>query len=110
MADTFDPYHVWLGIPPEERPANHYRLLGLREFETNSDVITNALDQRRAHLRSVQAGKRGLLSQQLLNEVSAAGVCLLDAAKKQRYDDELRAKLTPAQPAAAPESPIVATS
>ena len=27
MADDFNPYHVWLGIPPEEQPANHYRLL-----------------------------------------------------------------------------------
>ena len=51
--DHFDPYHVWLGIPPEEsaggRP-NYYRLLGLRLFETNPDVISNALDQRRAYL------------------------------------------------------------
>ena len=25
----FDPYHRWLGIPPEEQPADHYRLLGI---------------------------------------------------------------------------------
>ena len=52
MSDQFDPYHVWLGIPPEEQPPNHYRLLGLRPLETNADVISNALDQRRAFLRS----------------------------------------------------------
>src|SRR5262245_59519743 len=94
MSDHFDPYHVWLGIPPEEQPPNHYRLLGLRLFETNADVISNALDQRRAFLRSVSAGKRAVQSQQLLNAVSAAGVCLLDAGKKARYDDELRANAT----------------
>src|SRR4029079_17795349 len=99
MSEQFDPYHVWLGIPPEEQPPNHYRLLGLRPFETNADVISNALDQRRVFLRSVQGGKRAAQSQQLLNEVSAAGVALLDAAKKGRYDEELRKRLSP-RPAA----------
>src|SRR5438876_2852110 len=99
MPEQFDPYHVWLGIPPEEQPPNHYRLLGLRPFETNADVISNALDQRRAFLRSVQAGKRAAQSQQLLNEVSAAGVALLDQTKKTRYAEELRTKLSP-RPAA----------
>src|SRR5437764_9036048 len=106
MSDHFDPYHVWLGIPPEEQPPNHYRLLGLRLFEANADVISNALDQRRAYLRSVQAGKRAAASQQLLNEVSAAGVCLLDPLKKQKYDDELRFKLSPAAPPAATAIPL----
>jgi hypothetical protein len=29
MAGPFDPYHRWLGIPPQEQPPNHYRLLAL---------------------------------------------------------------------------------
>ena len=108
MSDLFDPYHVWLGIPPEEQPPNHYRLLGLRPLETNADVISNALDQRRAFLRSAQGGKRAAQSQQLLNEVSAAGVVLLDPAKKTQYDVELRKKLSPrpvavAHPAGSPD-------
>jgi hypothetical protein len=109
MSDHFDPYHVWLGIPPEERPdgkPNYYRLLGLRLYEDNSDVISNALDQRRGHLRSVQGGKRAALSQQLLNEVSTAGVCLLDAVKRQRYDDQLRTKLATDEPAPIPLSAL----
>ena len=59
MPEPFDPYHVWLGIPPEEQPPNHYRLLGLRPFETNADVISNALDQRRAFLRSACCSSAG---------------------------------------------------
>jgi hypothetical protein len=98
MSDEFDPYHVWLGIPPEEQPPNHYRLLGLRQFEPVGDVISHALDQRLAYLRSLQVGKRGALSQRLLNEVSAAGVTLLDAKKKREYDQHLRSRL-PAEPA-----------
>ena len=29
MPDEFNPYYVWLGIPPDEQPANYYRLLGI---------------------------------------------------------------------------------
>lgn len=86
----FDPYHVWLGIPPEEQPPNHYRLLGLRALESDPEVISNALDQRLAFLRTFQGGKRSGLSQKLLNEVSAAGVVLLNPQKKERYDCTLR--------------------
>ena len=53
MADDFNPYHVWLAIPPDEQPANFYRLLGVRQFETNADVIDSAADRQMAHLPHV---------------------------------------------------------
>ena len=90
MSDAFDPYYTWLGIPPEDQPADHYRLLGLRKYEDNVDVISHAADQRMAHLRTFQAGARGTLSQRLLNELSQARLCLLDAGRKATYDDRLR--------------------
>ncbi|HEX5102659.1 MAG TPA: LamG-like jellyroll fold domain-containing protein, partial [Pirellulaceae bacterium] len=108
MSEAFDPYYLWLGIPPQEQPPNHYRLLGVRDFEDNSEVISYALDQRCAHLRSFQAGKRGAESQKLLNEVAAAGVCLLDPAKRQQYDQELRARISRAGNHAPPPAPPVA--
>ncbi|MGI8978404.1 MAG: LamG-like jellyroll fold domain-containing protein [Pirellulaceae bacterium] len=92
MADAFDPYYTWLGIRPEEQPPDHYRLVGLRQFEDNADVIANATDQKMQFLRSMQVGKRSAQSQMLLNEVSAAGGCLLDPQRKAKYDQELRAK------------------
>ena len=92
MADDFDPYYTWLGIPPEEQPADHYRLLGVRRFESNADVITNAMDQRMHYLRSLQVGKRSALSQKILNEVSSAGVVLLDPKRRAEYDQQLKAK------------------
>ena len=76
----------WLGIPPDEQPPNHYRLLGIRLFEDHEDAIANAADQRMAHLRTFQTGPNGRLSQRLLNEVAAARVCLLNPAKKAEYD------------------------
>lgn len=39
-AENFDPYHKWLGIPPDEQPANDYRLLGHGLFESVSDGPT----------------------------------------------------------------------
>ena len=84
MADKFDPYHEWLGIPASEQPPNHYRLLGIPAFEDSPTVIENAADQRMAHLRTFQAGKHSQESQRLLNEVAAARICLLNAEKKGR--------------------------
>ena len=104
MAADFNPYHVWLSIPPEEQPPNLYRLLGLRLFETNGDVIDNAADRQTAHLRTFQSGKHGELTQQLLNELAAARVCLLDAKKRAAYDEQLRAKLAASAAGAASQA------
>lgn len=93
MSDAFDPYHVWLGIPPAEQPAHHYRLLGVAVFESSAEVIEGAADKQMAHLRTFQAGKHSALSQRLLNEVAAARICLLNPAKKQAYDAQLRVEL-----------------
>ncbi|MDY0169207.1 MAG: protein kinase [Thermoguttaceae bacterium] len=93
MPDRFDPYHQWLGIPPEDQPPNHYRLLAIPLFEPDPNVIENAADRQMAHLRVFQAGKHGKLSQQLLNEVAAARVALLNAEKKAAYDARLRAEM-----------------
>jgi hypothetical protein len=100
MADDFNPYHVWLGIPPDEQPANHYRLLSLRLFEASGDVIDSAADRQMAHLRTFQSGKHGELTQRLLNEVAAARICLLDPKKRAAYDLQLRVKLPNAAPTA----------
>jgi hypothetical protein len=94
MAETFDAYHKWLGIPPKEQPPNHYRLLGIERFESDPDVIEAAADQRMAHLRTYQTGRNGPLSQRMLNEVAAAKLCLMRAERKAVYDAELRTEVT----------------
>jgi hypothetical protein len=93
MADRFDPYYTWLGIPPEEQPPDHYRLLGVRRFESNDDVIANAADQRMAYVRTFQSGKRSKESQALLNEIAAARGVLLDQERRPAYDQELRGRI-----------------
>ena len=92
----FDPYHKWLGIPPEEQPPNHYRLLGVSVFEPDADVIDAAANQRMAWLQDMASGPHVDLSQKLLNEISAARRCLLNPETKAAYDETLREQLTPA--------------
>ncbi len=113
MADGFDPYYTWLGIRPEESAgggADHYRLLGVQRFEDNPDAIANAMDQRMHFLRTLQVGKRAAQSQALLNEISVAAGCLLDAHRKAEYDRQLRAQLAShlAVPEALPASLVAA--
>ena len=93
MAEKFDPYRMWLGIPATEQPPNHYRLLGVGVFESDPDVISNAADRQMVHVRTYQGGKYSALSQRLLNELSAARVCLLDPKKKAEYDEQLRKQM-----------------
>ena len=102
--EPFDPYYQWLGIPPEEQPPNHYRLLGIRLFEENSEVIQNAADRQMVHLRTFQNGPRAAQSQKLLNEVAAAKLCLLSPDKKAAYDAHLRSA-APRTGRAPPPSP-----
>lgn len=102
----FDAYHTWLGIPPEDQPPNHYRLLGIKPFEDDAAVIEHAADQRMAYLRTFQTSRHSEASQEMLNQVSAAKLCLLNPPAKARYDEQLR-RLLPAapRPASGPPPP-----
>lgn len=105
LAQEFDAYHHWLGIPPKDQPPHHYRLLAIDMFESNADVIANAADRQMAHVRTFQTGRHGPKSQQLLNELAVARICLLDSAKKADYDRRLQSKLEASQAARAGEAP-----
>lgn len=93
MSTGFDAYHKWLSIPPHDQPPNHYRLLGLGLFETDGDVIAAAADRQMAHVQTYKTGPHSELSQRLLNEISAAKLCLLRPHKRAAYDDQLRQQL-----------------
>src|SRR5262249_38380101 len=107
MSNGFDPYYQWLGIAPKDQPPNHYRLLGLDLAETNPDVTESAADRQMSHVRSFQSGPQGDLSQKLLNEITAAKLCLLNAGKKAEYDAKLRAEKEAAEAAARPQARAV---
>jgi pSer/pThr/pTyr-binding forkhead associated (FHA) protein len=90
MPDPFDAYHIWLGIPPEEQPADHYRLLGIARFEAEPQVITLAAQRQMAHVKMFAVGTYAQLSQDILNQLARAKLCLLNPARKARYDLALR--------------------
>ena len=90
MVEVFDPYYQWLGVRDPRRPPDHYRLLGVARFEDDPEVVQNAADRQMAHVRTFQTGRHSAESQQLLNELAAAKLCLLNAQKKAAYDALLR--------------------
>lgn len=107
MSDEFDPYAVWLGIEPDERPINHYQLLGIDLFEADPATIEAAAEQQMVHVRTFQTGPRGRYTQPILNELAAARLCLLNADKKAAYDQMLEGlQLVDAAPTT-PEAPPV---
>lgn len=89
----FDPYHIWLGIPPKDQPPNHYRLLGIELYESHADVIDAAATRQSAYLQNVATGEHRADSQRLLTEIAAARRCLLDQKSKAAYDAQLRMAL-----------------
>lgn len=91
--EVFDPYRKWLGIPPQDRPPHHYRLLGIEPLESDPDVIDTAADGRMALIRNFQVGPHSAESQQILNQIATAKVCLLNPEKKAEYDQKLRHRL-----------------
>lgn len=88
MSD-FDPYKEWLGIPVIERPISKYRLLGISEFESDPNVITQAADQRTVYLRHFQSGEKIPIVIDLVNEVADARATLLNSVTKVAYDKVL---------------------
>ena len=90
MPDSFNPYHKWLAIPPEDQPANHYRILAIELWEDDTEVIANAAEQRISHLRILEMGEQGETASELIAEITAARDCLLDPAARAAYDEQLR--------------------
>lgn len=108
MAEKFDPYYKWLGIPPKDQPPHHYRLLGIELLEADRDVIDAAANRLMGYLKELAAGDDAAHSQKLLNEISRARLCLLNKEKKAAYDHELKARLQAEEENAAAQSPETA--
>ncbi len=105
MSAQFDPYHKWLGIPPKDQPPHHYRLLGIELFESDAEVIDAAANRVMAYLHDMAVGDASGQSQKLLNEISAARICLLNQQRKTAYDQQLKSRLRPEPTAPAAPAP-----
>jgi hypothetical protein len=81
-----DVYRDWLQITDADRPLNHYQLLRLTKFEDDVAKIRKNYRTMNAHVRKYASGAYAKQSQELLNELAKAMLCLTDARRKREYD------------------------
>ncbi len=86
---ALDVYKEWLGIPEGPRPPDHYQLLRLIQFEDDSEKVRKNYKKLNAHVRKYATGQYSVESQDLLNELAKAMLCLTDEETKQEYDQSL---------------------
>lgn len=84
-----DVYKEWLGIPEGDRPPDHYTLLRLVMFEDDSERVQNNYRKLNNHVRKFATGQYLKPSQDLLNELAKAMLCLTDPNSKREYDSSL---------------------
>ena len=92
MAQELDVYRDWLQITATERPLNYYQLLRLKMFEDDTAKIRDHYRKMNAHVRKYATGNYAAQSQELLNELARAMLCLTDAQRKREYDVTLGRK------------------
>ncbi len=105
MQQPFDAYQLWLGIAAHERPANHYRLLGIAPYESDFETIRRAVDQREAYVRSV-ASQDPAAAEEVLEDLATARHLLLNPAFKAQYDAMLAQPSTPPAVTPSPAEPV----
>lgn len=81
-----DVYKDWLGIPDGPRPPDHYSLLRLVQFEDDVEKVRKNYKKLNAHVRKYATGQYSTQSQELLNELAKAMLCLTDSERKNDYD------------------------
>jgi hypothetical protein len=84
-----DVYRDWLKIEETARPLNHYQLLRVKQFEDDPAKIRANYRQLNAHVRKFASGNYAQQSQDLLNELAKAMLCLTDSRRKSEYDTSL---------------------
>jgi len=82
-----DVYKEWLGIPEGVRPPDFYTILRLVQFEDDTEKIQANYRKLNAHVRKYATGQYLKQSQDLLNELAKAMLCLTDPNAKREYDE-----------------------
>jgi len=84
-----DFYKEWLGIPEGPRPPDHYELLRLKQFDDDTAKVRANYKKLNTHVRKYATGQYSVQSQELLNEIAKAMLCLTDPERKRDYDESL---------------------
>ncbi|MBN2292835.1 MAG: hypothetical protein JXM70_10440 [Pirellulales bacterium] len=86
MTKELDVYREWLGIKETARPLDHYQILRLKRFEDDTNKIRDHYQKMNEHVRKFALGEHAVRSQELLNELAKAMLCLTDQQRKREYD------------------------
>jgi hypothetical protein len=89
MPKRLDVYRDWLGITETARPLDYYQLLRLKRFADDAQQIRDHYRKMNAHVRKFATGDYAAESQELLNELARAMLCLTDVQRKREYDASL---------------------
>lgn len=87
---SFDAYHKWLGIPPEQQPPHYYQLLGISVRETDREVIETAAQRQRSTIEENLHGPHRKAANQLLYEIDEAELTLLTPELREEYDQQVK--------------------
>ncbi len=90
-----DLYKQWLGIPDGPRPPDHYELLRVVRFEDDPEKIRAHYKKLNGHVRKYATGQYMIQSQEMLNELARAMLCLTDEERKRDYDEGLGREFPP---------------
>src|SRR5687768_10680796 len=86
MAETFNPYHRWLGLAEGQTTPTYYEVLGVPRSEHHADRIAQAADRAMTKVRSFRPGPQAALWAKLLDEIQQARTTLLDSQLRAEYD------------------------
>ena len=78
----------WLGLPPDNWPPDHYRLLGLEPGESDPERIEQRVHERLEIVRRYQLIHPEQVTE-AMNRLAQAFVCLTDPKAKRGYDTAL---------------------
>ncbi len=81
-----DVYREWLGIKDGVPPFDYYQLLRLERFDDDQVRIRRHYRKLNSHVRKYSTSDYAQQSQQLLNELARAMLCLTDLQRKEEYD------------------------
>ena len=104
-ADLNDLYRQWLEIPSDRLPPNHYALLGIDDFESDTSIIDESAKSRSAYLHQIAAGPNRKTVQEMLGQVAVARRTLMNDDSREQYNDNLRAESSRSSGAAPTTTP-----
>lgn len=98
-SDEFDPYYRWLGIPKDQRPPNHYQLLGIAATEDDRKTIEDAIQRQTNLIKTQREPEQDEIANRVLYEIQEAGITVLDPYCRKEYDASIaRSKPVARQP------------